>query len=78
MPVSHSHQSLCVEVRPDTTVLVLRGLAGSVTSHTSCAEFGIALPDVRSRYVRPPRSQTRAICAPPCSAPPAGPGIWER
>ena len=44
MPVSHSHQFLCVEVRPVTTVLVFRGFAGSVTSQTSWPEFGTALP----------------------------------
>src|SRR2546427_10193841 len=78
IPVSHSHQFLWVEVRPVTTVLVFCGFAGSVTSHTSWPELGMALPYVRSRYERPPRSHTRAICAPPCSEPPAGPGMWTR
>src|SRR2546425_9298649 len=77
MPVSHSHQFLCVDVRPVTTVLVFCGFAGSVTSHTSWPEFGTELPMVLSRYVRPCRSHTRAICAPPCSPPPGTPGMWK-
>ena len=75
VPVSHSQKFLCVEVRPVTTVLALRGFAGSLTSHTSWPELGTALPNDRSRYVLPWRSHTRAICAPPCSGPPAGPGM---
>src|SRR4030095_5295627 len=78
MPVSHSHQFLCVEVSPVTTVLAFCGLAGSVTSHTSSPELGTELPQVRSRYVLPWRSHTRAICAPPCSEPPGAPGTWTR
>ena len=68
MPVSHSHQLLCVPVRLSTTVVSLLGFAGSVTSQISCA----LPPSGRSRYHLPltPRGsvlplQTRTICAPP-------------
>ena len=68
MPVSHSHQLLCVPVRLSTTVVSLLGFAGSVTSQISCA----LPPSGRSRYHLPftPRGSvlplhTRTICAPP-------------
>jgi len=76
--VSHSHQFLCVEVSPETTVLTLRGFAASVASHTSWPELGSELPNVRSTYVLPCRSHTRTICAPPCSGPPGIPGMCAR
>src|SRR5207248_2242222 len=78
MPVSHSHQLLCVSRSPLTTTVSRFGFDGSVTSHTSCAVF----PKLRSRYtlllsargnVLP--SHTRTICAPPCSACPGSPGM---
>src|SRR5262249_22096470 len=78
VPVSHSHQFLCVEVSPDTTVLAFRGLAGSVTSQTSWPEFGTLFPNVRRSHVLPCRSHARAIWAPPCSGPPGAPGMWAR
>ncbi len=49
VPVSHSQKFLCVEVRPETTVLALRGFDGSLTSQTSWPELGTALPNVRKR-----------------------------
>ena len=68
MPVSHSHQLLCVPVRLSTTVVSLLGFAGSVTSQISCA----LPPSGRSKYHLPftPRGSvlplhTRTICAPP-------------
>ena len=35
IPVSHSHQFLCVLLRPSSTVVSRAGFAGSVTSQTS-------------------------------------------
>src|SRR5262247_2439272 len=78
VPVSHSQKFLCVAVRPVTTVLARLGFVGSLTSQTSWPELGTALPNVRSRYVFPWRSHTRAIWAPPCSEPPEGPGMCAR
>src|ERR1700674_506153 len=84
MPVSHSHQLLCVSWSPLTMTVRRFGFAGLVTSQISCAE----LPKVRSKYtlllsacgsVLP--SHTRTICAPPASdlpAVPGSPGIWAR
>src|SRR5688572_484070 len=80
MPVSHSHQLLCVPVRLSTTVVSLLGFAGTVTSQTSCA----LPPRGRSRYHLPftPRGSvlplhTRTIWAPPVwrSSPV---GMWAR
>src|SRR4029453_1865999 len=78
VPVSHSQKFLCVDVSPVTNVLALRGFVGSLTTHTSWPELGTALPNVRSRYVLPWRSQRRAIWAPPCSEPPPAPGMCAR
>src|SRR5215813_12237748 len=84
MPVSHSHQLLCVSRRPLTTMEMRLGFAGSVTSQISCAE----LPKLRSKYTLllsargswlP--SHTRAICAPPDSPVPGvvgSPGMCAR
>ena len=44
MPVSHSHQLLCVSRSPLTTTVTRLGFTGSVTSQTSCAE----LPKLRA------------------------------
>src|SRR5262245_56331399 len=88
MPVSHSHQLLCVPRRPLTMTLMRVGFDGSVTSHISCAEFAV-LPYALSRYVfvLSPRGsvaplQTRTCCAPPDSAVPPDsrgcPGMWAR
>src|SRR5687767_8580517 len=67
MPVSHSHQLLCVSESPLDTTLTRSGSSGLDTSQTSCAE----VPYVRSRYTLPPpcTSHTRAICAPPPGSP---------
>src|SRR5713226_6586973 len=81
MPLSHSHQFLCVPPSPLTMTVRRPGAAGLVTSQISWA----ALPDVLSRYtlllsargsVLP--SHTRTICAPPASALPISPGMWDR
>src|SRR5476651_1180357 len=76
MPVSHSHQFLCVPCNPETTVDTCTGFAGSLVSHTSCA----ALPYVRSMNVRPGAFgkpvHTRTIWAPPVSPEPGSPGMW--
>src|SRR6185503_13881200 len=81
MPLSHSHQFLCVPPSPPTIIVTRLGAAGLVTSQISWAE----LPNVLSRYtlllsargsVLP--SHTRTICAPPVSAMPGSPGIWAR
>src|SRR5215831_7242182 len=76
-PVSHSHQLLCVPLIPPSRVTSL-GLLGSAVFQISCAE----LPNVRSMYTAPASalgsdlpSHTRTICAPPCSARPASPGM---
>ena len=45
MPVSHSHQLLCVSRRPLTMTVMIAGFSGLVTSHISCAE----VPKERSR-----------------------------
>src|SRR5205809_514002 len=82
MPVSHSHQFLCVSLSPLTTTARRLGFAGSVTSQVSCAD----VPKLRSRYTLLLSArgfalplQTRTICAPPASPPPAAsPGIWAR
>ena len=73
MPVSHSHQLLCVSRSPLTTTVRRAGFAGSVTSHISCADP----PKLRSRYTlllsacgSALPSHTRTICAPPDSPPP--------
>src|ERR1700674_3573635 len=81
MPVSHSHQFLCVPLRPSTTTVRRLGLAGSVTSHTSW----VVAPLGRNRYHLPFTPcgktlplQTRTICAPPPSSPPSDePGICD-
>ncbi len=44
MPVSHSHQLLCVSRSPLTIVVTSAGFSGAVTSQISCAE----LPKERS------------------------------
>src|SRR5947207_13753455 len=84
IPVSHSHQLLCVSRRPLTTTVTRLGFAGSVTSQISCDDP----PKLRSRYTLllsargswlP--SHTRAICAPPDSPPPGAggsPGMCAR
>jgi hypothetical protein len=79
MPVSHSHQLLCVPVRLSTTVVSLVGFDGSVTSQISWAlppsgrskyhlpftPFGRVLPlHTRTIWARPVRrSSPVAICA---------------
>ena len=79
-------------VAAEGAVLGARGNCGMMLSHfllgfadalegrsrIGTAELGTALPYVRSKYVRPFRSHTRAICAPPCSEPPVGPGMCAR
>src|SRR5262249_5316221 len=82
IPVSHSHQLLCVSRRPLTTTVRRPGFAGSVTSQISCPD----VPKLRSRYTlvlsargRSLPLQTRTICAPPASPrPPVSPGMWAR
>jgi hypothetical protein len=44
MPVSHSHQFLCVPLSLLITVVTSAGFSGAVTSQISCAE----LPKLRS------------------------------
>src|ERR1700685_664466 len=75
MPLSHSHQLLCVSTKPLSTTVKRLGLAGSDTSHTSCEE----VPRARSKYTlfllargSSLPSHTRVICAPPDSP---GPGM---
>ena len=67
MPVSHSHQLLCVPLRPSTTRVTSRRLLGSAVFQISRAE----LPHGRNRWTafasplgRVLPSQTRTICAP--------------
>src|SRR5438477_2825651 len=85
IPVSHSHQLLCVSWRPVTTAVIRLGFVGSVTSHSSCP----LPPKLRNRYVlllsargSSFPSHTRTIWAPPDSptAPGVGgsPGICDR
>ena len=81
MPVSHSHQFLCVCLRPPTIVVSCAGRAGSLTSQISCER----LPIVRRRYVllvsargSVAPAHTRTIEAPPSSASPGAPGMWAR
>src|SRR5436309_1550496 len=81
IPVSHSHQLLCVSRSPLTTTVTRFAFAGSVTSQISCDDP----PKLRRRYTLllsargnwlP--SHTRTICAPPDSPPPGlagSPGI---
>src|SRR5258708_15881972 len=70
MPLSHSHQLLCVSRRPLSTTFIRLGFAGSVTSHISWE----VVPRERSKYTfflsargKSLPSHTRAICAPPVS-----------
>src|SRR6476660_5990460 len=81
MPVSHSHQFLCVSFNPATTVVIRLGRSGFVTSQISCD----VVPPVRSIYTLAGSpfgsflpSQMRTICAPPCSFMPGSPGICVR
>src|SRR5215510_4655216 len=81
MPLSHSHQFLCVSLRFCDTVVSSAGFAGSVTFQIWCAW----LPKVRRRYtllLSPlgscDPSHTRTICAPPASARPGWPGMCAR
>src|SRR5215510_15891098 len=81
MPLSHSHQFLCVSLRFCDTVVSSAGFAGSVTFQIWCAW----LPKVRRRYtllLSPlgscDPSHTRTICAPPASARPGSPGMCDR
>src|SRR5262245_16985614 len=80
MPVLHSQKLLCVSPRLATTVFTSDGLAGLVTSYTSC-ELAVA----RKRYclARLARGSSaplhaRTICAPPASPSPDGPGMCFR
>src|SRR6476660_6877704 len=81
MPVSHSHQFLCVLMRPLTTTVTRSGFDGSVTSQISCA----VSPNERSRYTlllsargRSRPSHTRPISAPPASPCHTSPGVCMR
>src|SRR5579864_9303411 len=82
MPVSHSHQLLCVSRSPLTTTVRRLGFDGSVTSQLSWAD----VPKLRSRYTlllfargRSAPLHARTIWAPPASPWPVGaPRIWAR
>src|SRR5579863_5676910 len=92
IPVSHSHQLLCVLLKPASTVVTNFGAAGSVTSQIWCDSLAPALPNARSRNQRPavPLAEalgrvfpphTLTICAPAAAKEPligAGPGMWNR
>src|SRR5580698_10913660 len=92
MPVSHSHQLLCVLLRPLNMVFKNLGADGSVTSQIWCDSFAPALPKARSKKNFPAMplaaafgmvlpGQTRTICAPAAANEPlmgSGPGMWNR
>src|SRR5579863_1373591 len=84
IPLSHSHQLLCVSRRPLSMTFKRLGFAGSVTSHISWEE----VPRERSKYTlfllargSSLPSHTRVICAPPDSPGPGtrgSPGMCAR